>query len=109
MARLVDALPSGSLGVNFNPGHFIANGFSAQDALVALGKHIVHIHAKDAVRDASQRRALDVPLGSGSVEFPELLARLEEFQYRGYLTVVGEYSSNPQVELAHAVRYLRNS
>jgi len=108
LARLLAALPTGSIGVNFNPGRLIVNGFSAQDAVKALGTSILHIHAQDGVRDLSQGRGLEVPLGQGSAEFPELLARLEEFQYRGYLTIVCEQATNPAFEIGQAMQYLRS-
>ena len=108
LARLLAALPSGSIGVNFNPGRLLINGFSAQNAVKALGNSILHIHAQDGVRDLSQGRGLEVPLGSGSAEFPELLARLEEFQYRGYLTIACENATNPAYEFSQAMKYLRS-
>ncbi len=108
LARLLAALPPGSLGVNFNPGRLIVNGFSAHDAVQALGPHILHLHAQDGLRDLAQGRGLTVPLGQGSAGFPELLARLEEFQYRGYLTVVCENATNPAFQLGQSIRYLRN-
>jgi inosose dehydratase len=50
---------------------------------------------------------VSVPLGSGIAEFPELLAVLEERQYRGYITVQTESSGNSLEEITDAVRYLR--
>lgn len=108
LARLLAALPAGSIGVNFNPGNLIVNGFSPQEAIRALGSNILHIHARDAVRDLAKGRGLDVPLGSGSAQFPELLARLEEFQYRGYLTITTDQAVNPAFEISQAVEYLRS-
>lgn len=107
LARLVAALPHGALGVNFNAGNLIANGQSPRESLDALASHIVHVHATDAVRDISRGRALDVPLGGGSADYPHLLARLENYQYRGYLTVTTEQTNQPRFALAQAIEYLR--
>lgn len=107
LARLLAALPLGSIGVNFNPGRLIINGFSAQDSVKSLGPHVLHLHAQDGIRDLAQGRGLMVPLGQGSAEFPELLARLEEFQYRGYLTVAIENATNPPFQISQAMKYLR--
>ena len=60
------------------------------------------------MRDLAQGRGLEVPLGRGAVDFPELLGVLEEHQYNGYLTIEREPSANPTYEIEQAVRYLRS-
>jgi sugar phosphate isomerase/epimerase len=108
LARLIDALPPGSLAVTFDPGNLIINGFSAHDAIASLGMHVVHVHAKDAVRDLAQGRGLETPLGRGSVDFTELIGVLEEYNYRGCFTVEREHAAAPVTEIGQAVQYLRN-
>ncbi|HVX11409.1 MAG TPA: sugar phosphate isomerase/epimerase family protein [Pirellulales bacterium] len=108
LARLVAALSPGSIGVALNPGNLIINGFSALDAVAALGADIVYVHAQDGVRDLAQGRGIEVPLGRGSADFPALLGALEEREYRGYWTVMRENSSNPVEELGHAVSFLKS-
>lgn len=108
LVRLINALPPGSLPVSFDPGNLIINGFSAREGIAALGTHVVHVHAKDAVRDLAQGRGLETPLGRGSVDFPELIGALEEFNYRGYFTVERQHAEDPVTEIGNAVQYLRN-
>ncbi len=108
LARLVKALPAGSLGVDFDPGTLIINGHSPREALASLAPHVLHVHARDAVRDIAQGRGLETPLGQGSADFPELLGILEEHQYRGYLTIEPQTAGNPDVEITSAVNYLKN-
>ena len=108
MLKLIDALPTGSVKVNFDPGSLIINGFSASEAAAILGQHIVHVHARDAVRDLARGRGLEVALGRGSVDFPELMGVLEEHGYRGYFTVIREHSEHPLEEVGLAVQYLSN-
>jgi sugar phosphate isomerase/epimerase len=108
LARLIHALPIGSLTVNLDPGNLIINGFSAQEATQALGDHVVHVHARDAVRDLARGRGLETLLGRGSVDFPELLGTLEEHAYHGYFTIVREQSDDPITEIGYAVKYLRS-
>jgi sugar phosphate isomerase/epimerase len=107
LARLVKALPPGSLGVDFDPATLIMNGHSPREALTALAPYVLHVHARDAVRDVSQGRGLETPLGQGAADFPELLGILEEQQYRGYLTVECENPRNPEAEIGAAVKYLK--
>ena len=109
LAKLIEALPDGSLFVNFDPGNLIINSFSAEEALRILAPHIRHVHAKDGVRDLAQGRGLEVPLGRGSVDFPTVLAVLEQCNYRGYLTIERENSSDPVGEVGAAVSYLRQT
>ena len=108
LARLIDALPPGSLSINFDPGNLIINGFSAHDGIAALGGHVAHVHARDAVRDLAQGRGLETLLGRGSVDFPELIGVLEEHNYRGYFTIERQHATDPVTEIGQAVQYLRN-
>ena len=108
LARLINALPSGTIGVTFDPANLIVNGFSARTALEVLAPHVLHVHAKDAVRDVAQGRGLEVPLGRGSVDFPELIAALAEREYRGYFMIERERSQFPVFEIGQAVQYLRS-
>lgn len=107
LARLLAALPAGGIGVDFDPGNLLVNGFSPREAVSALGAEIRHVHACDGVRDLARGRGLEVPLGRGSADFPALLGALEEHQYRGYFTVARDDAANPAVELAEAVKYLQ--
>ena len=108
LRQLLDALPQGSIGINLDPGNLIVNGFSASDAAKQLGEHVMHVHAKDGVRDLAQGRGLETQLGRGAVDFPEILAILEEHEYRGYFTIERQHASNPVLEVSQAVQYLRH-
>ena len=108
LLSLIDALPQGSLAVTLDPGNLIINGFSAQKTTQVLSQHIAYVHAKDGVQDLAQGRGIEVPLGRGSAEFPELLGILEERQYRGYLTIERENARDPYLEIQQAVQYLRS-
>ncbi len=108
VAKLIDALPEGSIGVTLNPGNLIVNSFSASDAVSLLGQHIMYVRAKDGVRDLAQGRGLEVPLGRGSADFPQIIGTLEEHGYRGYFTVARDNANDPVGEAAAAVQYLTN-
>jgi sugar phosphate isomerase/epimerase len=108
LLRLIKALPEGTLGVNLDPGNLIVNGYSPLDAATSLGRYILHVHAKDGVRDLAQGRGVEVPLGRGSAEFPVLLALLEQHEYRGWVTIERQNAANPIGEIAAAVAFLKN-
>lgn len=108
LKRLVDALPEGALAVNLDPGKLVMNGHVPLDVVQQLGPRILHVHARDAVRDRSQGSSSEVDLGRGSVELPEVLAALEEQGYRGYVTVAREQSPDPLGDCGRAIQYLRS-
>ncbi len=108
LLRLIDALPPGSLTVNLDPGNLIVSGFSPQEAAQVLGPHVTHVHAKDGVPDVAQGRGVEVPLGRGTADFPQLVATLEQHGYAGWWTIEREACDDPVGEIAQAVVYLRN-
>lgn len=107
LAKLIDALPAGSLGVNLNPGNLISQGYSTLDAVSQLGTHIFHVYANDGVRDLGRGRGVETALGRGSVDFPALLGALEERDYRGFFTLERRTADDPVYELSQGVEYLR--
>ena len=109
MAQLLQALPEGSVMVDLNPGNLVINGFSPLEAVQTLGPHIIHVHARDAVRDLAQGRGLEVPLGRGSADFPALLAALEQHSYRGYFTVACQDSRHPAEDWRSPCSFSRTS
>ena len=108
-------MPPGGLLVD----HVLGDGGARAASLIGSGERperivevdgdsIVHVRARDAVREAKQRRGTEVQLGRGSVDFPELLGRLEERQYRGYFTLQRDETDDPIGDLADGVEYLKN-
>jgi len=108
LAALIAVLPQGALGVDLDPGRLIVNGHSVEDAAIALGKNVLHVHATDGVRDLAQGRGTQTLLGQGAVDFPELLGILEEQGYRGYFTVERPLAEKPALEIRQSVDYLRS-
>ena len=108
LAALIARLHPGSIGVDLNPANLIVHGHLPRAAVKALAPHILHVHATDATRDLSLGRGIEVPLGQGNAEFPELLGILEEHQYRGYITVARHDSDAPLADVQQALTFLRN-
>ena len=108
LARLLAALPPQGIGVDLDPGNLIINGFSAIEAVAALGPSIVHVHARDGVRDLARGRGLEVPLSRGVADFPALLGALEEHRYRGYFTIARDDAADAISEIGDAVQYLKS-
>jgi sugar phosphate isomerase/epimerase len=108
MADLLASLTPGAVGVNYDPGGLVVNGYSPRDALTSLVDHVVHVHATDGVRDRAQGRGIETLLGRGSADFPELMAILEERHYSGFFTVERRQPSEPLAEVRQGVEYLKN-
>jgi len=108
LAKILAALPEGSLGVDLDPGRLIVHGHSPSEAAAVLGPHIHHVTANDGVRDLSQGRGQQVQLGRGSVDYAELLGLLEEHDYRGWLTVDRHGAADPRSEITDAISYLKS-
>jgi sugar phosphate isomerase/epimerase len=99
----------GTLGVSLNPALLAAQGFATSTALEILAPYLLHVRAIDAVRDLRQAGTMEVELGRGTIDFPNLLAHLEGIDYRGWITTGRNESPDPLVELTSAVAYLRNA
>lgn len=107
LARLIERLPEHTLGIDLHPSGLIAAGHSPQEAVEVLGPYVLHVHACDAVRDVATGRASIVEVGRGTADFPELVGRLTEFDYRGWVTIECRESADPLSDIENAVAFLR--
>ena len=108
LARLLAALPEQTVGVDLHPCGLIHHGHDPVEAAAVLGRQVLHVHACDAVRDLAGGRVIDVELGRGTADLPSLLGQLEEFNYRGWITVECPNAADPVAEMADAVAFLRS-
>jgi L-ribulose-5-phosphate 3-epimerase len=107
LAAFLDRFDTGALGVNLDPANLLLNGFDPYAAVAALGRRIVHSHAKDARQSSASRAAQEVPLGHGDIDWIKYLATLEEIEYRGWLTIERESGENRLADVAAGVSFLR--
>jgi sugar phosphate isomerase/epimerase len=105
---LLAELPEGTVGVDVNPARLLANGATPSGFAQAVGRHVLHVYANDAVPDRSARGAAEVQLGRGLAEIPDLLGALEEHDYRGWITIQRREGANRAAEMADAVEFLRS-
>jgi sugar phosphate isomerase/epimerase len=107
LARFLDQFDTGNLGVNFDPANLLVHGFDVYASLRALRGKVVHVHAKDARTGKTSHSAQEVPLGHGDIDWMQLVAGLEEIEYRGWLTVEREVGDNRVADVAAGVAFLR--
>lgn len=107
LSAFLDRFDTGSLGVNLDPANLLLHGFDPYASVQALGRRIVHTHAKDARQASASRAAQEVPLGYGDIDWMKYLAVLEEVEYRGWLTIERETGENRIADVAAGVSFLR--
>ena len=121
----LDSLNSTGVGVNLDPANLVmVTGDDPVQAVHNLKKYIVHTHAKDGkqifYRDpeivygikkdviVTDESFLEVPLGEGSVDWPNYLKALEDIGFNGFLTIEREVGDNPEKDIRTAVDFLNN-
>ena len=122
----LDSLNSTGVAVNLDPANLrMVTGDDPVQAVYNLRKYIVHTHAKDGNRlYATDPEYIyrvvhpvpeelngikfyeEVPLGTGSVDFPAYLKALEDIGYRGFLTIEREVGNNPAGDIKIAYDFL---
>ncbi len=108
LAGFLDTLRETALGITFNPGNLIVNNFSVEDAIAACARHTMLVHAKDGVRDRARGRGVEVPIGRGTAEFPQIIATLEEQRYQGWYIIDRDYSEDIVSSLNYSLQFFRN-
>jgi L-ribulose-5-phosphate 3-epimerase len=87
-------------GVNFDLANLILYGKSNPvDAIELLGPYVQGIHAKDGLWPTNPKDlGEEVSIGKGKVDFPRIIARLKELDYRGAVTIEREISGPQQMD-----------
>ena len=129
LKHFLDSLNSTGVAVNLDPAHLrMVTGDDPVQAVYNLQKYIVHTHAKDGnllVRGNPEylygvthpipeevkktRYYEEVPLGTGSVDFPNYLKALEDIGYRGFLTIEREAGEDPAADIKTAYDFLKKT
>ena len=107
LARLLAALPEGSLVCDLVTGSLVVHGHDPAAAVATLGNHVAAVHATDAVAGAFAGRGRAVILGTGQVDFAGVFATLEERGYQGWVGLEPVEPREAREEMAEALRFLR--
>ena len=108
LKELIDFLPVHSLLVDFDPASFVLAEHSPSDAIGLIAEHVANFRARDAVRDFSLGRGVEVEIGRGSIDWAALLGALEQKNYSGYITVDRDAEADPVSQCAQGLEYLSN-
>jgi L-ribulose-5-phosphate 3-epimerase len=109
LLRAIQDVGLDNQGVNFDVANLILYGkANPVDAIELLAPYIQGIHAKDGLWPTNPRElGKEVAIGQGKVDFPRIISRLKELNYRGAVTIERETSGPQQMEdIRAAKRYL---
>jgi len=100
LVRAIQDVGLDNQGVNFDLANLILYGkANPVDAIELLGPYVQGIHAKDGLWPTNPKElGEEVPIGQGKVDFPRIIARLKELDYRGAVTIERETSGPQQME-----------
>jgi L-ribulose-5-phosphate 3-epimerase len=106
LVRAIQDVGLDNQGVNFDLANLILYGkANPVDAIELLGPYVQGIHAKDGLWPTNPRElGQEVPIGKGKVDFPRIIRRLKELNYRGAVTIEREISGPQQMEDVRAAK-----
>jgi L-ribulose-5-phosphate 3-epimerase len=106
LVRTIQDVGMDNQGVNFDLANLILYGkANPLDAIELLGPYIQGVHAKDGLWPTDPKKlGEEVPIGKGKVDFPRIISRLKEIDYRGALTIEREISGPQQMEDVRAAK-----
>jgi sugar phosphate isomerase/epimerase len=86
-AQFVSKFPSERFGVLLEVGHLYQMGISLSEAIQLFKHRLVDAHVHDATLGRDFRKATHLPIGKGTINFPELIKLLREVGYDEWLTL----------------------
>jgi len=100
LVRAIQDVGIDNQGVNFDLANLILYGkANPTDAIELLRPYVQGVHAKDGMWPTNPKElGQEVPIGKGKVDFPRIITRLKELNYRGAITIEREISGPQQLE-----------
>jgi sugar phosphate isomerase/epimerase len=112
LLQFLNDLNCRNVAINFDPANMILYGSGDPiEAISILGRHIQHVHVKDAIPSAQPRMqwGREVPFGSGEVGAEALLDALEEVEYTGVLAIEREAGTDRMRDILTAIQVLQSA
>lgn len=112
LLQFLNDLRAPNVHVNFDPANMILYGAGDPiEAIGILGRHIRHVHVKDATLSAQPRLKWgeEVPFGTGQVPPREFLEALAQVRYTGPLVIEREAGDNRVRDVRAAIEALKAS
>ena len=109
LLQFINDVARANVCVNFDPANMLLYGAgNPVDAVRVLGRHVQHVHIKDAIcsTQPGTRWGDEVPFGKGQVNAQAFLTSLRAGGYRGPLIIEREAGAARMADLQHAVGLL---
>jgi sugar phosphate isomerase/epimerase len=112
LLQFLNDLKCRNVGINFDPANMILYGAGDPiEAIKIVGRHIWHVHVKDA--EASEQPGTnwgsEVAFGRGEVPVKDFLHALDDAGYRGPLVIEREAGNDRLNDVIFAIQTLRNA
>jgi sugar phosphate isomerase/epimerase len=104
-AQFILKFRSDKLGVLLDAGHVYQIGINLCDAVQAFKHRLLDIHIHDATLEKDYRKATHLPIGRGTIDFPEFISILRENGYDRWLTLE---IRGDEKEIVDSKEYLEN-
>ena len=100
LLRTIQDIGLDNLGINLDPANLLMYGRgNPQDAVDMYGDYIRGVHVKDGLYPTDGHNlGNETPVGEGMVDFPVLIGKLREHDYKGALIIEREISGPRQRE-----------
>jgi sugar phosphate isomerase/epimerase len=112
LLQFLNDVRSRNVGINFDPANMILYGAGEPiEAIRTLGRHIRHVHAKDATSSDQPgvKWGTEVPFGQGQVRPGEFVAALDGVGYQGPLVIEREAGDDRFGDVKLAIESLKNA
>lgn len=110
LLQFLNDLSRKNVYVNFDPANMILYGAGDPiEAIQTLGRHIGHVHVKDATLSAQPavNWGTEVPFGTGKVPHAAFLRTLKQAGYKGPLVIEREAGQSRMADVRTAIETLR--
>jgi len=104
--EFVSSFPSAQLGILLEVGHLFHAGFSLDKAVRTFSKRLSDVHIHDATLGGDVRARTHLPIGTGKINFADLVRRLHEVNYDAWLTLEINGSENEILESKKSLEHI---
>ena len=109
--RLIDGLDSAHIGVVYDAGNMVHEGYEQYDmGIKMLGPYVHHVHIKDACWSLTPSPSVEwCPIGQGRVQFDRLLKALNDIGYNRYLSFEDfSCKESDDAKLSHNISFIKS-
>ncbi len=112
LLQFLNDIPARNVKINFDPANMILYGAGDPvDAVGILGRHVAHVHIKDAVMSAKPGVdwGSEVPFGTGQVKPRAFLNALHAVGFRGVLAIEREAGETRMADIRTAIETIQKN